>query len=103
MARPNSAGVVLDDATLTEIKAAVGVLRTKLVPLLETLSAKDRHQLPKLGDRTSEFKTDLDALASLQALERELTLANDGSSASVYEDLAARFPGAAAKKAPADG
>lgn len=159
MAQPNAISVVLDDATLTEVKAAIGVLRTKLVPLLKILPAKDRLELPKLGDRTAEFvrkayeytgihpdlvpgyldraefKTDLDALASLQSLERELTPVNDalsdsillagseayqaallfynnvktakkvntGSSASVYDDLAARFPGATAKKAPAGG
>jgi hypothetical protein len=155
MAQPNNISVVLDDATLTEVKAAIAVLRTKLVPYLKTLPAKDRHELPKLGDKTSEFvrkayeytgihpdlvpgyldrsefKTDLDALVTLQNLERELAPVNDalgdsilltgseayqaallfynsiktakkvnaGASASVYDDLSARFPGSAARKA----
>jgi len=101
MAQPNNISVVLDDATLTEVKAAIGVLRTKLVPALKTLSDQDRRELPKLGDKTTEFvrkaydytsihpdlvpgyldraafKTDLDALGLLQSLERELAPVNN--------------------------
>jgi len=154
MAQPNNISVVLDDATWTEVKAAIGVLRTKLVPALKTLSDQDRRELPKLGDKTTEFvrkafeytgihpdlvpnfvdraafKTDLDALIALQNLERELAPVNDaladsslmagseayqaallfynnvkiakkanlGSSATVYDDLSSRFPGAPAKR-----
>ena len=100
MAQPNTISVVLDDQTLAEVKQAIGVLRTKLVPLLKTLSLQDRKELPKLGDRTVEFvrksyeytgihpdlvpafvdreafKVDLDALSALQSLERELAPVN---------------------------
>jgi len=100
MAQPNNISVVLDDVTLTEVKAAIGVLRTKLVPVLKTLPDQDRKELPRLGDKTTEFvrksfeysgihpdlvpgyvdrpafKTDLDALAVLQNLERELAPVN---------------------------
>jgi len=156
MAQPNTISVVLDDQTLAEIRAAIGVLRTKLVPQLKTLSTEDRKELPKLGDRSTAFvqkayeysgihpdlvpgyldrrafRTDLDGLAQLQALERELAPVTDalsdsillagseayqaallfysnvkaakkiniGSSASVYDDLASRFPGAVVKKTP---
>lgn len=156
MAQPNQIHVVLDDATLTEVQKAIGVLRAKLVPVLKTLSTQDRKELPKLGDKTTEFvrksydytgihpdlvpgfldraafKIDLDALVALQNLERELApvtealsdsilLAgseayqaallfygnvkaakkiNIGSAASVYDDLAARFPGGSPKRAP---
>jgi len=89
MAQPNNISVVLDDQTLAEVKQAIGVLRTKLVPVLTNLTAQDRQEIPKLGDRTTEFvrksyeysgihpdltpsfldrgefKIDLDALASL--------------------------------------
>jgi hypothetical protein len=154
MAQPNTISVVLDDAQLTEVRQAIGVLRTKLVPLLKTLSPQDRKELPKLGDKTTEFvrkaydytgvhpdlvpgfldreafRIDLEALATLQNLERELTPVNDaladsivlsgseayqaallfynnvktakkvniGSSATVYDDLVARFPGAPLRK-----
>jgi len=159
MAQPNNISVVLDDATLTEVRAAIGVLKARLLPVLKTLSVQDRKELPKLGDRTAEFvrkaydytgihpdlvpgyldrtafKTDLDALALLQNLERELAPLNDalgdsvllagseayqaallfynnvktakkvnvGASASVFDDLSARFPGAVAKKTAAAG
>jgi hypothetical protein len=156
MAQPNTISVVLDDQTLVEIRAAIGVLRTKLVPHLKTLSVQDRKELPKLGDKSTAFvqkayeysgihpdlvpgyldrqafRVDLDGLQQLQALERELAPVNEalsdsillagseayqaallfygnvkgakkvniGSSVSVYDDLAARFPGGSPKKAP---
>ena len=155
MAQPNNISVVLDDQTLNEIRAAITVLRTKLVPLLKTLPAQDRKELPKLGDKSTAFvqkafeytgihpdlvpgfldrqafQIDLEGLQQLQSLERELAPVNDalsdsillagseayqaallfygnvksarkvniGSAASVYDDLAARFPGGNPKKA----
>lgn len=107
MAQPNQIRVVLDDATLTEVRGAIAVLRTKLVPLLKTLTPQDRKELPKLGDRTTEFvrksyeytgihpdlvpgfldrnefKIDLDALVLLQNLERELAPVNDALTDSI--------------------
>ena len=107
MPQPNSISVVLDDATLAEVRAAIGVLRTKFVPLLKTLTAQDRQELPKLGDRTTEFvrksyeytgvhpdltpsyldraafKTDLDALGMLQNLQRELAPVNNALADSI--------------------
>jgi len=96
MAQPNNISVVVDDATLAEVMQAIEVLRTKLVPLLKTLSDQDRRELPKLGDRTmpfvqksfdytgihpdlvppyldrDAFRIDLEALKLLQTIEREL-------------------------------
>jgi hypothetical protein len=96
MAQPNNISVVLDDQTLAEVKQAIGVLRTKLVPVLKSLPLQDRKELPKLGDKTSEFvrksfeysgihpdlvpafldrtefRIDLEALSLLQTLDREL-------------------------------
>ncbi len=96
MSQPNQISFVVDDATLTEVRAAITVLRTKLVPLLKTLSEQDRRELPKIGDRTmpfveksydytgihpelvpayldrDAFRTDIEALKLLQGLEREL-------------------------------
>ena len=107
MSQPNQISVVLDDATLTEVKAAIGVLRTKLVPLLKTLTVQDRRELPKLGDKTTAFvqksfdytavhpdlvpgyldcdafRIDLEALKVLQSLERELAPVNDALADSV--------------------
>lgn len=86
----------MDDTTLAEVKVAIRVLRTKLVPVLKTLGDQDRRELPRLGDKTAEFvrkafeysglhpdlvpgyldrsafETDLGALARLRTLEREL-------------------------------
>lgn len=100
MAQPNSISVVLDDLTLAEVKKAIGVLKTKLVPHLKKLSAQDRKELIKLGDKTTEFvrkayehtglhpdlvpgfldrdefRIDLEALAALQTIERELASVN---------------------------
>jgi len=154
MAQPNNISVVLDDATLTEIRAAFAVLTKKLLPILKTLGEQDRKELPKIGERTmpfveksfeyvgryadlvpayldvEAFRVDLQALKLLQTLERELAPIMDaladsiilvgseayqaallfynnlklaikinlGASATVYNDLSARFPGAPAKK-----
>lgn len=155
MAQPNNISVVLNDATMVEVRQAIGVLKTRLLPHLKTLGVQDRKELPKLGDKTTAFvqksfeysgvhpdltpgyldrdafRVDLEALQLLQGLERELApvtealadsimlsgseayqaallfynnvktakKVNVGSSAAVYDDLSARFPGGAAKKA----
>lgn len=97
MAQPNTISVVLDDASMVEIRAAIGVLKTKLAPHLKTLSVQDRKELPRLGDKTlafvqkakdysglhadlvpgyldrEAFDIDLEAFNRLRNLERDLT------------------------------
>jgi len=116
MAQANRIHVVLDEPTLSRIRQALGVLRTDLVPPFLDVPA---------------FRVDLEALALLQNLSRELApvqealddsillcgseayqaallfynnlkaaqKAHVASAASVYEDLAARFPGASPRRA----
>ena len=55
MSQSNSIAVSIPDADLAEIRLAIGVLRSKLAPHLKSLTPQDRHELPKMGDRTIGF------------------------------------------------
>jgi hypothetical protein len=55
MSQTNSIAVSIPDADLAEIRGAIGVLRAKLAPHLATISAQDRQELPKMGDKTLAF------------------------------------------------
>ncbi len=55
MAQPNLVSLNITEADLTEIKAAINVLTTKLLPHLKTLSPEDRMELPKMGNKTISF------------------------------------------------
>jgi hypothetical protein len=57
MPQMNSIAVTIPEADLAEIRSAIGVLRTKLAPHLKSLSAQDRQELPKMGDKTLGFVT----------------------------------------------
>ena len=154
MAQQDLISVNIPEADLVEIKAAIAVLKTKLMPHLKTLSAQDRMELPKLGDKSMAFmvkgaehaeknlalvpsfldldalKIDMAAVQVLRGLDQDLApiqqalsdsitqsgseayqgmllfygnarvaaKANDGNAKMIYEDLAGRFPGGAAKK-----
>ena len=159
MAQSDSIAIVFDEAELKKIQDAVDVLNALLLPKLKILSAQDRRELPKMGDKSvgfvqksfdygqihealrppyldlAAFAIDLNALKILQLIDRKLTplmealhdsQALAGSEAyqaallfynsvknavklkipgaqSVYDDLAARFPGTwAAAKAATD-
>jgi hypothetical protein len=55
MSQPNQIEVRIPDADVEDIKAAIGTLRSKLLPHLKTLNAKERQKLPKMGDGTVAF------------------------------------------------
>ncbi len=43
------------ESDLHEIRASIATLRGKLLPHLRTLSAQERVELPKMGDKTVAF------------------------------------------------
>jgi hypothetical protein len=53
--QPNQVSFNIPEADMAEIKASIETLRTKLLPHLKTLSPDDRHELPKMGDKTVSF------------------------------------------------
>jgi hypothetical protein len=55
MSQTNSIAVSIPEADLAEIRGAIGVLRVKLAPHLKSLTPQDRHELPKMGDKTMGF------------------------------------------------
>ena len=55
MAQSDTIAIVFDEADLRAIRDAVGVLNAKLLPRLKVLSAQDRKELPKMGDRSVAF------------------------------------------------
>lgn len=55
MAQPNLVSFNIPEADMTEIKAAINVLTTKLLPHLKTLSPEERQELPKMGLKTIGF------------------------------------------------
>jgi len=97
MAQANVLSVEFSAAELQSIQSAISVLQSTLLPKLKTLSAQDKQQLPKMGDKsvafvqkayeygqlhptlnpawldTEAFRVDLEALKTLQALDRSLT------------------------------
>ncbi len=55
MSQTNLVSFNIPEADLTEIRAAIEVLMTKLLPLLKTLSPEERMEMPKMGDKTVSF------------------------------------------------
>lgn len=51
----NSIAVKIPDADLAEIRDAIGDFKAKHAPHLVSLSPQDRHELPKMGDKTVAF------------------------------------------------
>jgi hypothetical protein len=55
MTQPNLVSFNISEADMAEIKASIETLRAKLLPHLKTLSPDERHELPKMGDKTVSF------------------------------------------------
>ena len=55
MGQPNLVSLNINEADLVEIKGAINVLTTKLLPHLKTLSPEDRMEMPKMGNKTISF------------------------------------------------
>lgn len=55
MTQPNLVSLNISEADLSEIKASINTLRTKLLPHLKTLSPEERQELLKMGDKTVSF------------------------------------------------
>jgi len=55
MGQPNLVSLNIPEADLAEIKGAINVLVTKLLPHLKTLSPEERQELPKMGMKTMGF------------------------------------------------
>lgn len=55
MSQRNVIEVRIPEADLAEIRTAVATLKDKLLPRLQTLSPQERHEIPKMGDKTVAF------------------------------------------------
>ncbi|MGE5583048.1 MAG: hypothetical protein ACM3X9_11010 [Bacillota bacterium] len=55
MAQTNLISFSVTETDLKEIKTCIDTLNSKLMPCLKTLSPEDRHELPKMGDKTVGF------------------------------------------------
>lgn len=96
MAQANQIAFEMGEAELAAVRQAIATLNATLLPRLRQLSAQERHELPKMGDRTvafvqkcheygqihaelvpsfldmDDFKIDLKAVETLRGLERSL-------------------------------
>jgi len=55
MAQKNLVSVNIPEADLKDCKAAIAVLKAKLMPHLLTLTPEERQELPKMGEKTASF------------------------------------------------
>lgn len=55
MAQQNLVSFKIEDKDLVEIKAAIEVLKTKLLPNLKALTPTEKKELAKMGDKTTAF------------------------------------------------
>jgi len=55
MAQKNLASVNIPEADLKDCKAAIAVLKAKLMPHLVVLTPVERQELPKVGEKTASF------------------------------------------------
>lgn len=55
MAQKNVIALAFSEEDMAEIQGAIEVLQRKLMPRLVSLSAQDRQELPKMGDKTVAF------------------------------------------------
>jgi hypothetical protein len=55
MAQENLVSFQIPDADMAQVRTAITTLKVKLLPYLKTLSAAERHELPKMGDKTVSF------------------------------------------------
>ncbi len=55
MPQPNSIAVEIPEPDVDSVRAAIKVINEKLMPHLKNLNPQDRHELPKMGDKTFGF------------------------------------------------
>lgn len=55
MPENNSVSVVIPPEVLTEVQTAVNMIKTKLQPYLVALTPEERHEIPKMSDKTVPF------------------------------------------------
>ncbi|HMY38238.1 MAG TPA: hypothetical protein PK011_02840 [Marinagarivorans sp.] len=55
MAQPNLINLIIPAADLQDIQTALNTLTSKLAPHLISLSANERKEIPKMGDKTQAF------------------------------------------------
>ena len=55
MAQQDLISVKIPEADLAEVKAAIAVLKAKLLPHLKVLTVQERSDIPKMGDKTVAF------------------------------------------------
>ena len=55
MITKNQVSVEIPEADLVAVKDAIQILNEKLLPHLKNLSAEDRREIPKMGDKTFVF------------------------------------------------
>ena len=55
MAQKNLISVNIPEADLKDCKAAIAVLKTKLMPYLQTLTPTERQEMPKMGEKSTSF------------------------------------------------
>ncbi len=55
MPESNSVSIVIPPEILTEVETAVATIKTKLEPYLVALTPTERHDIPKMSDKTLPF------------------------------------------------
>jgi len=104
MTQQNLISFSLSQDDLCEIKGAIAVLNTKLMPALKNIRPDEKNQLPKMGDKTlafvekalehcvsnpelsppfldmTEFRSDVDAVATLRSLHSHISQISDSLS-----------------------
>ncbi len=107
MAQQNLISFNLSQQDLSQIREAISTLNTKLLPLLKNLKGDDKNQLPKMGDKTlafvekalehstsnpelapsfldlDEFRSDVNAVATLRSLHAPICQISDSLSDSM--------------------
>jgi len=104
MSQQNLISVSISSEEMTQIKSAVDVLMTKLLPKLRTLKGDEKSELPKMGEKTysfvqkacehcvqnpelvpqfldmEEFKKDVSAFEELRGIKAQITQLSDALS-----------------------
>jgi len=55
MPESNAVSIVIPQEVLTEVETAVATIKSKLEPYLVALTASERHDIPKMSDKTLPF------------------------------------------------
>jgi len=118
MAQQDRIALKISEAELAEVLAAITTLNARLLPHLKTLTANERMEVPKMGDKTVAFVekalvyaqqnpslvpsfldvpalvTDLEAVATLRDLTRRLVPVTDALNDSAVLSGAEAYQGA---------